>query len=271
MKFIKTLLLCFALYAMASQAAANAKYSSIVIDAKSGEILYAEASNKRLHPAGLTKLMTLYIVFGAVENGEVGLDDNVRITRHAASEPPVKLGLRPDQLIRLRYLIRAVAVHGSNDAATAIGEYLDGTEAAFARRMNREAARLQMERTTFKNAHGLTETGHLTTSHDLALLFKAIYDEFPAYFNLFSRINSSTGIRTVKNSARRLLTSQYDIIGAKTGYTRASGYSAAVYKSNRGKSVIVVTFGGRSVTTRNKHIQKLGQLGFKKVRHKTIK
>ena len=123
MKFIKTLLLCFAAYTIASQATANAKYSSIVIDARSGEVLYAEAPNTRLHPAGLTKLMTLYIVFGAVENGEVGLYDKVPISRHAASEPPVKLGLRPDQLIRLRYLIRAVAVHGSNDAATAIVQH----------------------------------------------------------------------------------------------------------------------------------------------------
>ena len=90
MKFIKTLFLCFAAYAMASQAIANAKYSSIVLDARSGEVLYEEAPNTRLHPAGLTKLMTLYIIFGAVENGEVGLDDKVSISRHAASEPPVQ-------------------------------------------------------------------------------------------------------------------------------------------------------------------------------------
>lgn len=271
MNFIRTLLFWFIFYVMASQVIANAKYSSVVMDARSGEVVYSESPNKRLHPAGLTKLMTLYVVFGAVENGEVGLDDKVSISRHAASEPPVKLGLRPNQKVKLRYLIRAVAVHGSNDASTAIGEHLEQSEAAFARRMNREAKRLNMQRTTFKNAHGLTESGHLTTTHDIAILFKALYDDYPAYFSLFSRINSNTGVRTVRNSARRLITSQNDIIGAKTGYTRASGYSAAVYKANLGKSVIIVTFGGRSVTTRNTHIHKLGQLGFKKVSQRAIK
>ena len=240
------------------------KYAVTVMDGLTGEILFAEDDGMRLHPAGLTKLMTLYVAFEAVENGEVGLDDRVEISNHAASEPPVKLGLRGGQSVRLRYLVRAAGVHGSNDASTAIAEFIEGTEAAFGRRMNRTAKRLKMKRTTFKNAHGLTESGHLTTTHDMALLFRALHDDFPDYFNLFRRKTTSAGVRTIKSSARRLLSSDESIIGAKTGYTRASGYSAAVYNAQLGKRVITVMFGGRSITTRNHHLKKLRDLGFKK-------
>ena len=152
-----------------------------------------------------------------------------------------------------------------NDASTAIAEYIEGSEAAFARRMNRTAKRLGMTQSTFKNAHGLTETGHLTTTTDTAILFKALHDDFPDYFNLFRRKATSAGVRTIKSSARRLLNSDETIIGAKTGYTRASGYSAAVYNSKLGKSVIVVMFGGRSTTTMISQIHKLRDLGFRKV------
>ena len=99
---------------------ANPKYAAMVMDARSGEILHSENANKRLHPASLTKMMTLYVVFQAVENGEISLDKKVKISRHAASEPPSKLGLRPGQKVRLRYLIRAAAVKSANDAATAL-------------------------------------------------------------------------------------------------------------------------------------------------------
>ena len=122
-----------------------------------------------------------------------------------------------------------------------------------------------MTQSTFKNAHGLTETGHLTTTTDTAILFKALHDDFPDYFNLFRRTTTSTGVSTIKSSARRLLNSDETILGAKTGYTRASGYSAAVYNSKLGKSVIVVMFGGRSTTTMISQIHKLRDLGFRKV------
>ena len=240
------------------------KYAVTVMDGLTGDILFAEDDGMRLHPAGLTKLMTLYVAFEAVENGEVGLDDRVEISNHAAWEAPVKLGLRQGQGIRFRYLLRAVGVQGANDASTAIAEFLEGSEAAFARRMNRTAQRLGMDRSTFKNAHGLTENGHLTTTNDMAMLFKALKNDFPDYFNLFRRKTTSAGVKTIKSSARRLLNSDETIIGAKTGYTRASGYSAAVYNSQLGKSVVIVMFGGRSTTTMISQIHKLRDLGFKK-------
>ncbi len=122
------------------------------MDARNGQVLHSENADTRLHPASLTKMMTLYIAFQAVENGEISLDTLVRISKNAAAEPPSKLGLRAGQKIKLRYLIRAAAIKSANDAATALGEAIEGSEAAFARRMNRTAKELGMTRTTFKNA-----------------------------------------------------------------------------------------------------------------------
>ena len=186
------------------------------------------------------------------------------VSNHAASEAPVKLGLRPRQKVRLRYLLRAAAVQGSNDAATAIGEHIEGSEAAFARRMNRTAEDLGMTRSTFRNAHGLTETGQLSTAQDMAVLLLALNEEFPDYFNLFGRINASAGVKTVRHSGRRLLSGDDRIMGAKTGYTRASGYSGVTLSQEGPKKIVTVVFGGRSTTTRNAQMRKLRDLGFKK-------
>ena len=131
MFFLRTIFLVLLISWNASNASAM-KYAVTVMDALTGEILFAEDDGMRLHPAGLTKLMTLYVAFEAIENGEVGLDDRVKISNHAASEAPAKLGLRHGQEIRLRYLLRAVGVRGANDASTAIAEFLEGSEAAFA-------------------------------------------------------------------------------------------------------------------------------------------
>ena len=126
-------LILFALLFQPVAASAAAEYAAMVIDARSGKVLHARNADRRLHPASLTKMMTLYVVFDAIEKGEISLDTKVKISRKAAAEPPSKLGLRSGQKIRLRYLIRAAAVKSANDAATAIGEAIEGSEAAFAR------------------------------------------------------------------------------------------------------------------------------------------
>ena len=138
-----------------------APYAAMVMDARSGQILFEQNADTRLHPASLTKMMTLYIAFDAIERGEISLDTKVKISRHAANEPPSKLGLRAGQSLALRYLIRAAAVKSANDAATAIGEAISGSEAEFAKRMTRTARALGMKNSTFKNANGLTESGNL--------------------------------------------------------------------------------------------------------------
>ena len=205
--------------------AAAAPYAGYVIDARNGKVLYSENANTRLHPASLTKMMTLYIVFEAVENGEIGLDDVVTISRTATAEPPSKLGLRPGQRIRLRYLIRAAAVRSANDAATALAEAIEGSEARFARRMNRTAKAMGMTRTTFKNAHGLTESGHLSTARDMTLLGRQVFFDYPEYYNLFSRLTADAQVKTVRHTNRRFLSSYRGADGIKTGYTRAAGFN----------------------------------------------
>ncbi len=243
---------------------ANNKYAAMVMDARSGEILHSENANKRLHPASLTKMMTLYVVFQAVENGEISLDKKVKISRHAASEPPSKLGLRPGQKVRLRYLIRAAAVKSANDAATALGEAIEGSEAAFARRMNRTAQAMGMNRTTFKNAHGLTESGHMSTARDMTILGRHLFYDFPDYYNLFARKTTSAGSTQVRNTNRRFLNNYRGADGIKTGYTIAAGYNLVASANRNGERIITTVFGGRSTTTRNAQVAKLMDLGFKK-------
>jgi D-alanyl-D-alanine carboxypeptidase len=241
-----------------------APYAAMVMDARSGKVLHSENANTRLHPASLTKMMTLYVAFEAVENGEIGLDTMVRISRKAAAEPPSKLGLRSGQRIKLRYLLRAAAVRSANDAATAIAEAISGSEAAFARRMNRTAKAMGMTRTTFKNAHGLTESGHLSTARDMTILGRHVIYDYPEYYNLWSRRTADAGIKTVRHTNRRLLNAYRGADGIKTGYTRAAGFNLVASAERGSERVIATVFGGRSTTTRNARVAELLDLGFRR-------
>ncbi|WP_298839908.1 D-alanyl-D-alanine carboxypeptidase family protein [uncultured Roseobacter sp.] len=244
--------------------AAAAPYAAMVMDARTGEVLHSRNADTRLHPASLTKMMTLYIAFEAVERGEISLDTKVRISRFAASEPPSKLGLKSGQRIAFRYLIRAAAVKSANDAATAIGEALEGSEAAFARRMNRTAKALGMTRTTFKNAHGLTEKGHMSTARDMSIMGRHMLYDYPEYYNLFSRKSTNAGVRNVANTNRRLLSAYRGADGIKTGYTRAAGFNL-VASAERGQERIIATvFGGTSTSARNARVAELLDMGFKR-------
>lgn len=244
--------------------ASAAPYAAIVMDARNGKILHSENADTRLHPASLTKMMTLYVTFQAVENGEITLDTPVRISKNAASEPPSKLGLRSGQTIKLRYLIRAAAIKSANDAATALGEAIEGSEAAFARRMTRTAQQLGMTRTTFKNAHGLTASGHLSTAHDMTILGRHLFFDFPDYYNLFSRKVDDASVRKITNTNTRFLNSYRGADGIKTGYTRAAGFNLVASAERNGERIITTVFGGRSTASRNAEVARLMDLGFKK-------
>ncbi|MEQ3748726.1 MAG: D-alanyl-D-alanine carboxypeptidase family protein [Celeribacter sp.] len=241
-----------------------APYAALVIDARSGEVLHSENADSRLHPASLTKMMTLYITFDAVRRGELTLDTKVKISQHAANEPPSKLGLRAGQSIELRYLIRAASVKSANDAATALGEAVSGSEAAFARRMNRTAKAMGMTRTTFKNAHGLTEEGHLSTARDMTLLGRHLFFDFPEYYNLFSRRSTNAGVREVANTNRKFLAAYEGADGIKTGYTRAAGFNLVASAQRGNERIIATVFGGRSTPWRNQRVAELLDLGFKR-------
>lgn len=241
-----------------------APYAAYVMDARTGKVLHAHNADTRLHPASLTKMMTLYVAFQAIQRGEISLDSKVTISKKAAAEPPSKLGLRPGQRIKLRYLIRAAAVKSANDASTAIGEAISGSEARFARRMNRTAKALGMSRTTFKNMHGLTEAGHMSTARDMSIMGRHLLYDFPQYYNLFSRITADAGVRTVNHTNRRFLNSYRGADGIKTGYTRAAGFNLTASAERGSERIIVTVFGGKSTASRNAKVAELMDLGFRR-------
>ena len=259
------------LLALASHSIA-APYAEMVMDARTGEVLRSRNADARLHPASLTKMMTLYVAFEAVRRGELTLDTPVRVSRNAAAEPPSKLGLRSGQRIALRYLIRAAAVKSANDAATAIGEAISGSEEAFAARMTRTARALGMESTTFRNAHGLTRSGHLSTARDMTVMGRRLFFDYPEYYNLFSRRQTDANVARVRNTNRRLLDAYPGADGIKTGYTNAAGFNLVASAERNGVRVIATVFGGRSTATRNARIVELFDMGFDRApRHAAVR
>ena len=257
--YLYTVFLLVAAFSLAEAA----PYADMVMDARSGKVLRSRNADTRLHPASLTKMMTLYIAFEAIENGEIDVDKKVKISRNAANERPSKLGLRVGQKISLRLLLRAAAVKSANDAATAIGEAISGSEAAFARRMNRTAKSLGMTRTTFKNAHGLTEKGHLSTARDMTVLGRHLMYDFPGYYPMFKR-KTTISTKKVRNTNRKFLAAYKGADGIKTGYTRKAGFNLVASAERNGKRVIATVFGGKSTRTRNIQVAKLLDLGFER-------
>ncbi|MCZ8334595.1 MAG: serine hydrolase [Rhodobacteraceae bacterium] len=249
---------------LASAPGFAAPYAAIVIDARTGEILYSENAEARLHPASLTKMMTLYIAFEEIQRGNISLDTMVTVSKHAAAQPPSRLGLRAGQKISLRNLIRAAAIKSANDAAAAIGDAISGNEADFARRMTRTAKALGMKNTTFKNAHGLTAQGHLSTAMDMTILGRHLFYDFPQYYNLFSRRSVDAGLATVNNTNRRFLDAYEGADGIKTGYTVAAGFNLTASAERGGKRLIATVFGGKSTADRNAKMMKLLDVGFGK-------
>lgn len=252
---------CATLGASIAQAA---PYAAVVVDARTGEVLHARNADTRLHPASLTKMMTLYVVFDAVERGEISLNKKIKVSRFAASEPPSKLGLKPGQRIALRYLIRAAAVKSANDAATALGEAISGSEKEFAKRMTRTARQLGMKNTTFKNAHGLTQSGHMSTARDMTLLGRRLFYDFPDYYNLFARKSTYAGVRDVANTNRKLLSNYRGADGIKTGYTNAAGFNLVASAERGQKRVIATVFGGKTSAWRNARVAELLDMGFQR-------
>jgi D-alanyl-D-alanine carboxypeptidase len=239
-----------------------APFAAIVMDGRTGEILYEKNAHTRLHPASLTKMMTLYITFQDIEAGRLSLDTKVTVTKYAASQPPSRLGLKPGQKIALRYLIRAAAVKSANDAAAAIGDHIGGDAATFAKRMTRTARQLGMTDTTFKNANGLTAEGHMSTAYDMNVLGRHLFYDFPQYYNIFSRRTADAGIATVANTNTRFLDSYEGADGIKTGYTSPAGFNLTASARRGNKHIIATVFGGTSTANRNAKMAELMDLGF---------
>lgn len=243
---------------------AAAPFAAYVMDARTGNEIYSQNANTRLHPASLTKMMTLYMAFNAIERGQVRLDSKFLVSSHAASQPPSRLGLRAGQRIELRYLIRAAAVKSANDAATTIGEGLAGSEPKFAAQMTAMAKALGMSNTNFRNANGLTVEGHYSTARDMSVLGRRLFYDYPQYYNIFSRRSADAGIATVSSTNKRFLDSYEGADGIKTGYTRAAGFNLTASAKRGSKRIIATVLGGNSTAHRNAVMAQLLDAGFGK-------
>ena len=251
-----------AVLALSAAPAAAQTYAAYVMDARTGETLYERNADQRLHPASLTKMMTLYLAIEAVKEGRLGLDQRVRISANAARQPPSRMGLRAGQRVSVRDLMRAAAVRSANDAATALAEATAGSVEAWSRLATHRAQTLGMRHTTFRNPHGLTQSGHLSTARDMAILGRRLFFDHPEYYNLFSRTRTTAMGRTINATNRRLLENYRGADGIKTGYTRAAGFNLVASAQRGDRHVIASVFGGRSSADRNDKIVRLLDLGF---------
>lgn len=232
------------------------RYASIAVDADSREILHARQIDELRYPASLTKMMTLYVVFDAIEAGHVSLDDRLTVSANASAQPPVKLGLKRGQRIRLHDAVQALAVKSSNDVAVVLAEHIAGSEVNFAARMAQKARELGMTQTHYKNASGLPDPGQVTTARDQARLADNLLRVHSRHYHYFGRESFTWKGRTLRNH-NTLLGSVPGVDGFKTGYTRDSGYNLTISAQREGRRIIAVVMGGASGKSRDMHMAKL--------------
>jgi len=230
--------------------------SSIVVDGNSGAVLQASNADALRHPASLTKVMTLYLLFERLDAGKIKLDTALKVSEHAAEQAPTKLELRPGQTITVEDAIKGIVTKSANDAAVVIAENLGADEEAFARLMTQKARALGMTRTTYVNASGLPDDDQLTTARDQALLGRAIQDRFPRYYKYFSTESFVYHGEAMRNH-NHLLGAIEGVDGIKTGFTRASGFNLLTSVHRDGRYVVAVVLGGPSASERDAHMRKL--------------
>jgi D-alanyl-D-alanine carboxypeptidase len=232
------------------------KYAAIVVDAHNGKRLYSASADVARYPASLTKMMTLYLLFEAMEDGRVTKSTRIPVSRHASRQPPSKLGLKAGQSIDADTAIRAMVVKSANDVAAAVAEFLGGSEDNFALRMTQKAKELGMYKTSFRNASGLPDKAQITSAYDMSLLALALRQRFPQYYHYFSLREFTYGKRRIRGHNKAL-----DMIaganGLKTGYTRASGFNLATSVSRSGRDVVAIVMGGNSARSRDAHMAAL--------------
>ncbi|RBP16736.1 D-alanyl-D-alanine carboxypeptidase [Roseiarcus fermentans] len=231
-------------------------FSAYVVDANSGRALYAADPDGLRHPASITKVMTLYLLFEKLDRGAMTLQSRIPISQHAAAQEPSKLGLDPGETISVEDAIKAVVTRSANDIAVAIAEAVGGDEDTFADMMTRKARALGMSRTTYRNASGLPNDEQITTARDLAVLARSLEDRFPRYFRYFSTESFEYAGETIGNH-NHLLGRVDGVDGIKTGYTRASGFNLLTSVHRDGRSLIAVVMGGRSAAARDRVMENL--------------
>src|SRR3954471_895337 len=231
-------------------------FSSIIVDGNSGGTLSANSPDSLRHPASLTKIMTLYLLFERVEAGKLSLDSEMEVSEHASEQSPTKLGLRPGQTIRVEDAIKGLVTRSANDAAVVIAEAIAGDEDDFARLMTRKARALGMSRTVYRNASGLPNDDQITTARDQATLGRAIQDRFPRYYRYFATSVFNYRGQSIRNH-NRLLGNVEGVDGIKTGYTRASGFNLVSSMRRGNRHLVGVVLGGRSGGSRDATMRSL--------------
>jgi D-alanyl-D-alanine carboxypeptidase len=249
---------------------AEARYASIVVDADSGQVLHAVNADTRNYPASLTKMMTLYLVFEALEKGTLTLDQALPVSKRAAGMPPSKLGLDAGDTINVEDAILALTTKSANDVAVVVAEALGGTEIEFAKLMTKRAGDLGMSRTTFRNASGLPNRAQKSTARDMVRLAQALMTSYPQYYHYFSATAFNYQGRTYR-SHNRLLKGYEGTDGIKTGYTRASGFNLVSSVQRDGRRVIAAVFGGKTARSRDSHMVKLLDRSFTKLASMGVK
>ena len=242
-------------------AATQASAASLVVDAKTGTVISADAPNHLWYPASLTKMMTVYLALSEIEAGRLRFEDTIEVSRHAASQNPVNFGLRVGQTITVRDAIDAAIVASANDAAVALAEKIAETEDAFATRMTGMAQDLGMTRTVFQNASGLPADGQVTTARDLAMLAMAFLRDYPQHYPLFSQRSVTIGKRS-RGTVNGILDAYDGADGMKTGFTCASGYNLVASAERDGRRLIGVVLGSSDGGQRSKEMKKLLDAGF---------
>ena len=225
-------------------------YAAMVVDANSGRTMYAVNEDESRHPASVTKVMTLYLLFEQLERGTLSLNSELDVSARAASQAPSKLGLRPGDTIKVEDAIKAIVTKSANDVAVVIAENVGGSEPDFAEKMTRKARQLGMAGTVYRNASGLPNPEQITTAHDLTILARAIQDKFPRLYKYFgTRVFYYAG-RPIPNH-NHLLGRVEGVDGIKTGFTNASGFNLMTSARMEGRHVVGVVLGGRSAASRD--------------------
>lgn len=262
------LVACFALAtgalglaAPASAQIGSERYAAIVLDHRTGAVLAAANADETRHPASLTKMMTLYMVFDALREGRISLNSRVAFSEEAASRPPSKLGVPAGQSISVEQAILALVTRSANDVAAAVGETLGGSEARFAQMMTLRARALGMTRTTFRNASGLPDPDQVTTARDMATLGRRLFQDFPDRYHYFGVTHAQFGSMRIRNH-NRMLESYEGVDGIKTGFINASGFNIVTSASRGGQRLVGAVFGGSSWVERDQHMASLLDRGF---------
>ena len=239
----------------------ESKYAAIVMDASTGEVLYAKNADAIRYPASITKIMTLYLTFEALSTGHLRLDDTLTVSAHATHVIPSKLGLRPGQTISVDEAMRAVAVMSANDMAIVLAERIGGSESRFATLMTLRAQELGMTNTHYVNANGLPDPRQQSSAHDIAVLSRAVMRDYPQYYGYFS-LHQFAYRGEVTSNHNHLLDKVPGVDGLKTGFINASGYNLAASAVRNNRRLIAVVLGGHSRSARDNHVEALLDAGF---------